>query len=126
MCINERLQEIIESMDISDLVSLWNDYTVESNRMDDYIYPMDEFDEVMECYTPWQVARAAYYSGKFCPAHDYFWFNAYANLESSDFPSESDSPIYIKELVTFISENKNALYNDEIQEILDSMEDEKE
>ena len=126
MYINERLQEIIENMDISDLVSLWNEYTVESNRMDDYIYPMDEFDEVMENYTPWQIARAAYYSGKFCPAHDYFWFNGYANLESSDFPSESDSPIYIKELVTFISENKNALYNDEIQEILDSMENEKE
>lgn len=126
MCINEKLQEVIEDMSTSDLVSLWNEYTNESGRMDDYIYSMDEFDEVMEGYKPWEVARAAYYSGKFCPAHDYFWFNGYANLESSDFPSESDSPIYIKELVTFIIENENALYNDEVQEILDSMEGEEE
>ena len=50
---------------------------------DDVIYPMDEFDEVTEGMTRWEVARAAFY-GDFCPVRDFFKFNAYGNLESMD------------------------------------------
>lgn len=114
----EKIKEAIENMNESDLVILWNEYCYASNHTDDVIYMMDEFDEIMSGMSPWEVARTCYYSGKFCPAHDYFWFNGYGNAESSDFPCEHDSPIYISDIAEYIVDNGNALYNDELEEIL--------
>lgn len=119
MTLEEKVMEAIENLSSDEAVSLWNEYCSEDGRMDDYIYSMNEFDETMGNMTPLDVARTCYY-GEFCPADDYFWFNGYANLESSDFPSMDDkSPFYAKELATWIIKNENALYCDEIQEILD-------
>lgn len=116
----EKIVEAIENMNTNEAVTLWNEYCNEANRMDDYLYRMEEFDEIMGNAKPWEVARACYYSGKFCPADDWFWFNGYANLESSDYPTtDSKSPFYADELASWIVEHENALYCDEIQEILD-------
>lgn len=124
MTLEEKVREAIENLSNDEAVSLWNEYCSEDGRMDDYIYSMNEFDEIMGNMTPLDVARTCYY-GEFCPADDYFWFNGYANLESSDFPSMDDkSPFYAKELATWIIKNENALYCDEIQEILDEDDEE--
>ena len=111
----ERIKEVLEELSTSDLVSMHNEYCEADRCMDDYIFPMDEFDEVMEAHTPWEVARACYYSGKFCPAHDYFWFNAYGNCESADFPTEQ---ISIDAIAEYIGCTCDSLHNDEIQKIL--------
>lgn len=124
MTLEEKVMEAIENLSSDEAVSLWNEYCSEDGRMDDYIYSMNEFDEIMGNMTPLDVARTCYY-GEFCPADDYFWFNGYANLESSDFPSMDDkSPFYAKELAAWIIKNENALYCDEIQEILDEDDEE--
>ena len=124
MTLEEKIREAIENLSNDEAVSLWNEYCSEDGRMDDYIYSMNEFDEIMGDMTPLDVARTCFY-GDFCPADDYFWFNGYANLESSDFPSMDDkSPFYAKELATWIIKNENALYCDEIQEILDEDDEE--
>lgn len=124
MTLEEKVMEAIENLSSDEAVSLWNEYCSEDGRMDDYIYSMNEFDEIMGNMTPLDVARTCYY-GEFCPADDYFWFNGYANLESSDFPSMDDkSPFYAKELATWIIKNENALYCDEIQEIIDEDDEE--
>lgn len=124
MTLEEKVMEAIENLSSDEAVSLWNEYCSEDGRMDDYIYSMNEFDEIMGNMTPSDVARTCYY-GEFCPADDYFWFNGYANLESSDFPSmDNKSPFYAKELATWIIKNENALYCDEIQEILDEDDEE--
>ena len=124
MTLEEKVMEAIENLSSDEAVSLWNEYCSEDGRMDDYIYSMNEFDEIMGDMTPLDVARTCFY-GDFCPADDYFWFNGYANLESSDFPSMDDkSPFYAKELATWIIKNENALYCDEIQEILDEDDEE--
>lgn len=124
MTLEEKVMEAIENLSSDEAVSLWNEYCSEDGRMDDYIYSMNEFDEIMGDMTPLDVARTCFY-GDFCPANDYFWFNGYANLESSDFPSMDDkSPFYAKELATWIIKNENALYCDEIQEILDEDDEE--
>lgn len=47
MTIEERIIEAIENLFIDEAVSLWNEYCSEDNRMDDYIYSMNEFDEIM-------------------------------------------------------------------------------
>ena len=119
----EKIKETLENMDTAELVYAHNSYCDATNSMDDYIYNMDEFDEILSGMTPWEVARAAYYSGKFCPAHDYFWFNGYGNLESDDFTQRI---IYIDDIAEYIDRNEDSLYNDDIQEVLDEYEEESE
>lgn len=122
----ERVKEAIEALDNASAVSVWNEYCNEAGYMDNYIYSMEEFDEIMSGSSPWEVARACYYSGNFCPAHDYFWFNGYANCESSDFPAlDKESPFYVDDLAEWIVDNDNPLYNDDIREALED-EDEDE
>lgn len=114
----------MEGLSTSDLVSVHNEYCEANSDMDNYIYRMDEFDEVMSGCSPWEVARACYYSGKFCPAHDYFWFNGYGNCESDDFPGGDQ--IYIDDIAAYIDRTENSLYNSEIQDVLDEYETEEE
>ena len=45
------------------------------------LYNMDDFDEMMEGYTPTELAERIFF-GDFNPNGDYFFFNGYANLES--------------------------------------------
>lgn len=116
------IQETLENMRAADLVAIHNEYCDATNCYDYHIYSMEDFDEIMSGTTPWEVSRCAFY-GDFCPAHDYFWFNGYTNLESSDFPLDH---IDIEEIAKYICENDDALYSDEIQEILDSFAEESE
>lgn len=117
----EKIKETLDGMGTAELIAVHDNYCDASGNMDDYIYNMDEFDEICAGMTPWKVARAAYCSGKFCPAHDYFWFNGYGNLESDDF---TPSIIYIDDIAEYIDRNDNSLYSDDIQEVLDEYEGE--
>ncbi len=119
----ESIKEVLDGLSTSDLVQVHNAYCENDRNMDDYIYRMEEFDEIMDGSTPWEVARAAYYSGKFCPAHDYFWFNGYGNLESADFPGNQ---IFTEDIAAYIDRTENALYNDEIQDVLNEYEEDEE
>jgi hypothetical protein len=111
----EELKAILENLEQNELLRIWNEYSA----CDDQIFPMDEFDEIFSGYTPWEIARTCYYSGKFCPAHDYFWFNGYGNAESSDYPSDR---IYIDDLADHILENNEDFDNEEIAEFLSENE----
>lgn len=71
-----------EFLEVDDCLNEYYDF-LQDYYPDDVIYSMDEFDEVTCGMTAWEVARAAFY-GDFCPAHDFFKFNAYGNLESMD------------------------------------------
>ena len=101
----ERIKEIIEEMSTEDKIALWNEYCDSSNRADDWIYSMEEFDEIMNEREPWDIVRTCYF-GDFNPTHEYFWFNGYANLESDYDIDGEKSPFYIDELVDYIVENK--------------------
>lgn len=115
----DAIKEALDRLSISDLVEVHNNYCDADDKYDDHIYSMEDFDEIMSGKTPWEIARCAYY-GDFCPAHDYFWFNGYANLESSDF---STGRIYTDDIAEYIDRTEDALYCDELQEILDEYED---
>lgn len=121
----EKVHSAIKEMSAEDAINLWNEYCAEANYNEDEIHHMDDFDEVLSGYSPWEVARAAFYGGDFCPAHDWFWFNAYGNLQSTDWPNDDEnSPFDAEVLADWIVENGNALGNDEIQEVLDGNEEE--
>ena len=87
-------------------------------------FDMEEFDLVLEEYTPSEVANRIFY-GDFNPNDEYFRFNAYANLESAnEWDIEEEYRDNISEIASYIVEYKDNIdINDEgLQEILDNME----
>lgn len=114
----ERIKKIIEEMNVEGKVALWDDYCSADNRYNDWIYFMEEFDEIMEGKNPWEIARSCFF-GDFNPTHAYFWFNAYENLESNDWIDGAASPFYIDQLVDYIIENEEDFGNEEIAEVLE-------
>lgn len=110
----EKIKSALDEMSTAELVNVYNAYCDAANYMDDYIYNMDEFDEIMSGQTPWEIARCAYY-GDFCPAHDYFWFNGYANLCSADYPPDI---ISIEDIAQYVDDNNDDLSNCDLAEIL--------
>lgn len=120
----EIIKEVLESMNTAEIITIHNEYCEASNNVDDYIYSMNELDEIMGNMKPSEILRACFYGKEFCPNHDYFRFNGYANLESFGFAPEGNSGIYISDIADYIIRNSDALKNDEIQEILDEDEEE--
>lgn len=112
----EQVKEILDDMDISELVAIHNEWCDAAGYMDNWIYPMDEFDEIMDGQSPWEIVRAAFF-GEFNPTRDYFWFNGYANLESGD--GWVDLPIDTSDIADFIVKNEESFGNSDIEDILD-------
>ena len=116
----EKIKKIIEEMRDDDKLSLWNKYCGLNNLYNDYIYYMEEFDTIMDGEEPWKIVRWCYF-GEFNPTHQYFWFNDYGNLESTDY---IDDKIDIDEIVDYIIDNEEDFVYTEIMEALEEMEEE--
>lgn len=114
----EMIKELLDNMCDDELIAIHNEYCSSSNNMDDYIYRMEEFDEIMQNYTPWELARCCYFGKEFNPCHEYFQFNGYANLESADYIG-GNIQVYTSDIAQYIDDNDDALYNDEIEKILE-------
>lgn len=86
-------------------------------------YDMDEFNELTNGMEPWDIARAVFF-GEFNPTYDYWRFNAYGNLESTDYLSYDYSDIeeIIEALYSIPWEN----FPDDIKELLEDIESEDE
>lgn len=120
----EKIKAIIEEMDDGDKIALWNESCREYGYPDDEIYSMDEFNDIMEDYLPFDIVQKIYYGGNFNPNSAYFYFNGYANLVSLDYPDVEKSPFCIDDLVDRIVRNENAFGNDEIAAVLNGEGDE--
>ena len=75
-------KEYLENLPISELVNLWNNYACDYYP-DDYIYYMDEFNEIVTG-NPWEIAKMCYY-GSFAPYDRYFYYDGYGNIKTGDF-----------------------------------------
>ncbi len=75
------LENGLSDWDTSYLIGVFNNYLIESNRGDDYIYDNDEyfFDEFFT--SPMEAVRATFY-GDYRYRDDYVQFNGYGNLNS--------------------------------------------
>lgn len=122
----DKVKAIIEAMDDGEKIALWNGSCLECNYYDDRIYSMGEFDEIMDGYSPSDIAGRIFYGGGFNPNHDYFAFDGYANLVSFDYSDDKNSPFYIDDLVNRIVRNESAFGNDEIAAVLNREDDETE
>ena len=116
----EVIKNIIEDMDESDAVALHNEYCYETNNYDDEIIEMERFDEICEGMTPSDIANHIFY-GDFNPNHDYFHYNGYGNFESTDYPTDW---IYPGDIAREVVDRECAFENDEIQEEIDSWNEE--
>lgn len=84
------------------------------------LYNMEDFDEMMEGYTPTEIAERIFF-GDFNPNNDYFYFNGYGNLESiNEYEMENHFSILIDEVVDGILCNYNELYirDDELDDCI--------
>lgn len=122
----EKIKAIIEEMDDGDKIALWNNACRECGYSDDEIYNMEDFDDIMEGYSPLDIVRKTYYGGNFNPNNAYFYFNGYANLVSLDYPDVEESPFRLGDLVDRIVRNENAFGCDEIAAVLSGDEDDDE
>ena len=78
------------------------------------LYNMDDFDTIMEGYTPTEVVQRTFF-GDFNPNGDYFFFNGYANLESIyEWEMEGHFEPIIDEIVDNMLYNYDDLYIDDV------------
>lgn len=115
----EEIKNAIMNMSDFDVISLHNVYCDKIDGAECIIYSMDDFNEIMTNIEPWEIARACFYGKRFCPVDNYFYFDAYGNLESMDYVSCEEGPIYIDQIVKYIIDNSDCLGNMEIADILD-------
>lgn len=131
--------EALQNMDDSELVTLWNEYTNVTNYYDDYIYTSEELEDIMDNSQEgalYWVNRFFYGSddystdGSANPNRDYFQFNGYGNIVSFDYVGYNQYTgkfsKYIDEdaLIDYIIDHNDALYNDDIQDILNEADEE--
>ena len=77
---------IAEDWSDSDKVSAWNEYCDRNNSVDDSIYSMWDFDDLMSGRKPSEILDLV---GSNFSAHDaYFAFDGYGNLVSGDSPDD--------------------------------------
>ena len=79
--------ENITDEQYNELISQYAQEYLSETDADKYLYSMDDFDELMngsveENGSLWLAQRIFF--GNFNPNHDYFYFNGYANLVSTD------------------------------------------
>lgn len=121
--LKEKLTALFEDMNTSDLLNIHYEYCNAVNAYDDYIYSMDQFDELFADTKPWEIARCCYY-GDFNPGTaEYFKFNGYGNLVGM-YEYEINGYIYIDDIIDYIIKNNDSLYNDDIQNLIDEYESE--
>lgn len=133
----KRILEVIKEMQDSEIVTLWNEYCYATNHYDDEIMDQYRLEEYLSgCSTEDTISLLnRFYFGhdennensSANPNRNYFTFNGYGNIISFDYIynqyTDEFYNIYIDDLIEYIISNQDALYNDEIQEIIDSIEE---
>ena len=77
------------------------------------LYNMDDFDTIMEGYTPTEVVQRTFF-GDFNPNGDYFYFNGYANLESIyEWEMEDHFEPILDEIIDSMIYNYDDIYIDD-------------
>ena len=134
----DKIMDVLKNMDDCELVSVWNEYCDKVNCFDDYIYSMDELDEIMDGQDAQYILNRAFFGhdqwsneSSFNPNRDWFTFNGYGNLISIDAIGYNEySGKFMCDcldedaLANYIVNNEDSLYNDDIQDALDEDEDE--
>lgn len=112
----EKLVELFEGFDDSELIELHNEYCDNVNDYDNRFISMWDFDEEMRYNSPSDIAQMICY-GEFNPNDDYFKFDGYGNLKSFDSWNVSDY-IELDEIARYCINDDEDFNMDEIRTIL--------
>lgn len=115
----EQIKDILNNLDLDELVSCCS-YLDGDNA----IYSMDDFNELLCGREPWDIARAAYY-GEFYPTDNYFRFNVYGDLESTNNPVQ-EGWIDLDDLAAYAIDYNESFGDSDIQALLDQWDKEEE
>lgn len=117
----QKLVAYINSMGIDKKLALHNTYCDAASCTDDFIYDMDELEEVLSDADKWWLIDRIRF-GNFDFQKDFWGFNGYGNLVSYNV---WELPIFASDIAGYILSREDSLGNDEIEDILnDEMEDE--
>lgn len=114
----QKIVDMINLMEPADQVSLHNVYCDVVNAPDDVIYEMCDFDEVLGDRFPSDVAMLIFYGQGFNPNDDFFGFNGYGNLWSSNDPVFHEK-IFPEDIARECIERDEDFGDEAIREILD-------
>ena len=115
----EKVKEILNNLDDSELKNMWNEYCRE-NGYDDYeIFEMWEIDDL---FCDMKVSDFLDKLGDFDHKDDYFRYGVYG-LESFDYISDV---VEIDELAKYIVDNNETFDNDELEELIEEEEENEE
>ena len=115
-----RIEAIIDEMSVDEIICAWNQRCESYNDWEQYIYPMDSFDELMNGQSPTEIVEAL--GDGFSTADDYFCDDIYGLKSFDDIYEVADD----SELLDYILDEDDDIDNCDIREILDEDEDEEE
>lgn len=127
------IKEAIEGYERDHKVALWNEYCDKVNNYDGCIEYMGQLPELFDTSNAdglFNLLNRFYFGhdsndekSNACPNRDYFTFNGYGNIITTDYPEDF---MDIDELAEYIVDNDDPLYDDDIDKLLEDAEDEDE
>lgn len=118
----QKLVDYINGMDTDEKIALHNSYCDAANCMDDYIYKMDELEEVLDGADKWELVRMIRF-GNFDFMKEFWQVNGYGNLDSY---GAWELPIFASDIANYILSEEDSLGNDKVQKILDEEDEDNE
>lgn len=118
----QKLVDYINGMDADEKIALHNAYCDAANCMDDYIYEMEELEEVLDGVEKWELVNMIRF-GDFDFMKDFWKVNGYGNLDSY---GAWELPIFASDIADYILSEEDALGNDKVQKILDEEDEDNE
>lgn len=113
----ETFKEKFDELSRNEKITIYREYLIESDRMDDEISDFDEyFFETFFQDNPYEAARATHF-GNVNWSDPYIRFNAYGNLETmNDYDVQSEAEDYVEEIYEYPSVWEKYITEDEEEE----------
>lgn len=117
----EQIKTILDDMYDDELIEIHNRYC-EANRCEDHIYSNEDYilDDVMGECTFSEAACKLHYSD-YDYSDNYFWFNGYGNLKSSNNPMDN---IFVDDIARYVVDNEDDLDNMDLREAIEGWQEE--
>lgn len=114
----EKVKSVLENLDDSELMRIWNEYTQMNSYDDQEIFEMYMFDELMDGRKPSEILNKV--ASDFDINDDYFVWGVYG---CESFNDVSDK-VYFDDLANYIVANNETFDNDELEELIEEEEEE--
>lgn len=118
----EQIKAILNDMYDDELIEIHNRYCEANNNYDDQIFENDDatLNDVMGECTFAEAACKLHYSD-YNYNDNYFWFDGYGNLESSNEPKDN---IFVGDIARYVVNDEDDLGNMDLREAIEDWQEE--